>query len=115
MREEALSGAYRGIFEVGKRLGLIGLGNIRVHFATRLLAAGHALVVYDRNPDATARLLARGATAAESARALADETDIVLLCLPLPAVVAEVAAEVAGGEAARIVVDLSTTGPSVTK
>lgn len=100
---------------MGKRLGLIGLGNIGVHFATRLLAAGHALTVYDRNPEATARIVARGAVAAESARALADATDIVLLCLPLPAVVASVAAEVAGGEAVRIVVDLSTTGPSVTQ
>jgi 3-hydroxyisobutyrate dehydrogenase len=100
---------------VAKRLGLIGLGNIGVHFATRLVAAGHALTVYDRNPDATARIVALGASAAQSARALADEVDTVLLCLPLPAVVASVVDEIAEGSALRTVVDLSTTGPSVTR
>jgi 3-hydroxyisobutyrate dehydrogenase len=98
-----------------KSLGLIGLGNIGVHFGTRLLAAGHALTVYDRDPAALDRLIAKGATAAADAKALASEVEIVLLCLPLPAVVAKVAAEVCEGSKVETVVDLSTTGPSVTK
>lgn len=97
------------------RLGLIGLGNIGVHFGTRLLAAGHELVVYDRDPAALDRLVVKGARAASNSRALAAEVDIVLLCLPIPSVVATVAAEVADGGRVRTVVDLSTTGPSVTK
>lgn len=96
-------------------IGLIGLGNIGQHFATRLLAAGHELVVHDRNTAAQERFVAKGAKPAASARELASRVEIVLLCLPLPRVVADVAAEVARGEKVRIVLDLSTTGPSVTQ
>lgn len=96
-------------------IGLIGLGNIGVHFGTRLLAAGHDLVVFDRNAEAQQRLVDKGAKACDSARSMADQVEIVLLCLPMPRIVADVAAEVAQGSAVRIVLDLSTTGPSVTR
>ncbi|MES2185736.1 MAG: NAD(P)-dependent oxidoreductase [Pseudomonadota bacterium] len=96
------------------KLGLIGLGNIGVHFGTRLLAAGHELVVHDRSTKAQERLVAKGAIPASSAQELASQVEIVLLCLPMPRIVADVAASVAEGSAVRIVVDLSTTGPSVT-
>ena len=96
------------------KIGLIGAGNIGVHFGTRLLAAGHELLVHDRSAQAQERLAAKGAIIAASARELASQVEIVLLCLPMPQIVAEVAAEVAQGTAVKIVVDLSTTGPSVT-
>jgi 3-hydroxyisobutyrate dehydrogenase len=97
------------------KIGLIGLGNIGVHFGTRLLAAGHELHVHDRSTAAQERLVAKGALPAAGAKELASQVEVVLLCLPLPRIVADVAAEVAQGERVRIVVDLSTTGPSVTK
>jgi 3-hydroxyisobutyrate dehydrogenase len=96
------------------KIGLIGAGNIGVHFGTRLLAAGHELLVHDRSTPAQDRLAAKGATIAPSARELASQVEIVLLCLPMPGIVSQVAAEVAEGSAVKIVVDLSTTGPSVT-
>ncbi|WP_345246434.1 NAD(P)-dependent oxidoreductase [Pigmentiphaga soli] len=99
------------------KVGLIGLGNIGVHFGTRLLGAGHELVVYDTSAAAVKRLADKGAVAAAGARDLADRCDTVLLCLPLPPIVKEVAlgaGGVANGKAVRTVVDLSTTGPSVT-
>jgi len=49
------------------KIGLIGLGNIGQHFATRLLEAGHELVVYDTRPDAVARFVRQGAQAAGGA------------------------------------------------
>jgi 3-hydroxyisobutyrate dehydrogenase len=97
------------------KIGLIGLGNIGVHFGTRLLAAGHELHVNDRSAAAQERLVAKGAKPAADAKELASTVDIVLLCLPMPRIVADVAAQVAHGDMVRIVVDLSTTGPSVTK
>lgn len=97
------------------KIGLIGLGNIGVHFGTRLLAAGHELLVHDRNDAMQQRMVDKGATGVASARELASQVEIVLLCLPMPRIVADVAAEVAQGDKVRIVVDLSTTGPSVTK
>ncbi|ABM57192.1 NAD(P)-dependent oxidoreductase [Verminephrobacter eiseniae] len=97
------------------KIGLVGLGNIGVHLGTRLLAAGHELLVHDRNDTMQQRLVAKGATGVGNAKELASQTEIVLLCLPMPRIVADVASEVAQGCAVRIVVDLSTTGPSVTK
>lgn len=97
------------------KIGLIGLGNIGVHFGTRLLAAGHEVHVHDRSAPAQERLVAKGGKPASSPKEMASRVEIVLLCLPLPKIVADVAAEVAQGDTVRLVVDLSTTGPSVTK
>lgn len=99
------------------KIGLIGLGNMGFHFGTRLLAAGHDLVVFDNNASARARLEQQGAHVASSPRDMADQVEIVLLCLPMPAIVQSVSCDDDGvmhGQAVRIIVDLSTTGPSVT-
>jgi 3-hydroxyisobutyrate dehydrogenase-like beta-hydroxyacid dehydrogenase len=54
-----------------------------------------------------------GAEACESARGVADAAEVVLVSLPSPDVVSEVARQLAGGSALRTYVDLSTTGPQV--
>ena len=100
------------------KIGLIGLGNIGMHFGTRLLAAGHDLVVHDRSAAAQQRLADKGAQVAASAHDLASQVETVLLCLPMPAIVKDVATgagNVVDGSAVRLVLDLSTTGPSVTR
>lgn len=97
------------------KVGLIGVGNIGQHFATRILAAGHELVVFDLNQEALTRFKALGAEVAESAADLACRVTDVYLCLPVPAAVKSVATDVATGSAVKLLVDLSTTGPSVTK
>lgn len=99
-------------------VGLIGLGNIGYHFAVRLLEAGHDLVVFDLSKDAMERVAALGAKWASDPKDLASRAEIVLLSLPLPKVALEVATgadNVAGGGAVRILLDLSTTGPAVTR
>lgn len=96
------------------KVGLIGVGNIGQHFATRILAAGHELVVFDLNKEALARFKALGAQVAESATDLASRVSDVYLCLPIPAAVKSVVLEVVNGSAIKMLVDLSTTGPSVT-
>lgn len=100
------------------KLGLIGLGNMGHHFGNRFLLTGHELVVFDNNPQALERLKLKGARAAESAQAMADEVEFVLLCLPMPSIVQAVVQGPAGvllGKAVKVIVDLSTTGPSVTE
>jgi len=72
------------------RIGFIGLGNVGGKLAGSLLRNGHDLVVRDLNPDLMAEWVARGATAAESPRALARAVDIVITCLPSPAASAAV-------------------------
>jgi len=45
-------------------LGLVGLGRMGANMAKRLLAAGHHVSVYDRNPDAVEAAAGQGARAA---------------------------------------------------
>ncbi len=100
------------------QIGLIGLGNMGERFAARFLSAGNDLVVFDTNLAAMSRLERLGAASAVSAADLASRTAVVFLSLPTPQVVEQVATGPSGvleGSAVKIVVDLSTTGPSTTK
>jgi len=97
-------------------LGFVGLGTMGGVMASRLVEAGHKLVVYDTNPDAVAALVAKGAVAAASPADVASTCEIVLASLPTPDVVRSVATGSDGiitGDTVRILVDLSTTGPRV--
>jgi 3-hydroxyisobutyrate dehydrogenase-like beta-hydroxyacid dehydrogenase len=97
-------------------LGFIGLGHMGKPMATRLIQAGHDLVVLDTDAAAMAALVALGAKSAASPQAVADAADIVIVSLPTPAVVQTVALGETGvvhGKRARMFVDLSTTGPRV--
>lgn len=97
------------------KVGLIGAGNIGQHFATRILAAGHELVIFDLSKDVLSRFKALGAEVATSVTDLASRVSDVYLCLPVPAAVQAVTAEAVKGSAIRMLIDLSTTGPSITK
>ena len=71
-------------------IGFIGLGNVGSQLAGNLLRHGVNLTVRDIDPQRVAPLLARGARSAVSPRALAAAVDIVITCLPSPAVCAAV-------------------------
>jgi 2-hydroxy-3-oxopropionate reductase len=62
--------------------GFIGIGNMGLPMAGKLLDGGHELLVHDLRNIALAPLSARGARAMPSARAVADETAIVFVSLP---------------------------------
>ena len=49
-------------------IGFIGLGNMGGAIAARLIAAGHAITVWNRSPEPARRLAERGATVAATAR-----------------------------------------------
>src|SRR5262249_47296565 len=102
-----------GVRHPPARLGFVGLGAMGGPMGRRLLQAGHQLSVYDTDPAAVAALGDAGANACDSAEAVADAAELVLVSLPSPEVVAEVARELNGGGAMRVYVDLSTTGPHV--
>jgi 3-hydroxyisobutyrate dehydrogenase-like beta-hydroxyacid dehydrogenase len=98
-------------------VGFVGVGNMGGPMATRLLDAGHRLVVYDIRDDAMAPLAQRGAGKADSSRAVADAADIVFFSLPEPDDVRGEAIDedgVIAGRRAKILVDLSTTGRQTT-
>jgi 3-hydroxyisobutyrate dehydrogenase-like beta-hydroxyacid dehydrogenase len=94
-------------------VGFVGLGNMGEHMAARLLAAGQELAVYDTREEAVAAFAGKGARACASVGELADVADTVLVSLPTPHVVRDVASELVVGRAVRTYVDLSTTGSQV--
>lgn len=97
-------------------LGFIGLGQMGSRMATRLIEAGHKLVVYDTTAASMEPLLALGARGASSPAEVGDLADIVLASLPTPEVVRIVGTGPQGvlrGQRARRFVDFSTTGPRV--
>jgi 3-hydroxyisobutyrate dehydrogenase-like beta-hydroxyacid dehydrogenase len=100
------------------RLGFAGVGRMGMPMARRLIAAGYEVMVFDASKSAVAALVADGGRAAETPTALAATSDIVFLSLPTPEIVKAVALGKDGlihAEGARIVVDLSTTGPQVAR
>ena len=72
------------------KIGFIGLGNVGAKLAGCLLRNGLDMMAYDINPDAGADLIAAGAVRAKDSAAVADYADVVITCLPSPAVSAEV-------------------------
>ena len=101
-----------------KRVGFIGLGNMGTPMAARLLDAGYALTVFDTREAAMRPFAARGAKTAASPAAVASAADTVLVSLPTPDVVKQVALGAEGisaGTKVKTFVDLSTTGPRVAR
>ncbi len=80
--------------------------------AARLLAAGHAVTVYDPSQAAVAALVALGAKSATSAVAAATGSNVVMASLPGPAAVKALATEIAAVPGIAVFVDLSTSGPA---
>ncbi len=99
-------------------VGFVGLGRMGGNMATRTIAAGHTLVVFDTSDAAVAALCEKGATRATSPRDVGAGADVVFVSVPTPDIVHAVALGpdgIAAGGRARIIVDLSTTGPSMAK
>ncbi len=72
------------------KVGFIGLGNVGSKLADSLLRNGFDLSVRDIDSSAAKALLDRGAKWTDSPRALAESNDLVITCLPSPAICATV-------------------------
>ena len=77
-------------------VGFVGLGNLGRRLAARVLDGGYRLTVHDREASAVAGLVATGASAAASPRAVAEAADCVITCLPSPSAVSDVVAGAGG-------------------
>jgi 2-hydroxy-3-oxopropionate reductase len=99
--------------------GFLGVGNMGLPMAGRLLDGGHLLTVHDINEAALAPLLARQARRAASPRELADACEIVFVSLPTLAAFREVAFGAEGlarGGRMKLLVNTCTVGePFVTE
>ncbi|MFO1109082.1 MAG: NAD(P)-dependent oxidoreductase [Bradyrhizobium sp.] len=102
----------------GHTIGVIGTGRMGGPMAGRLLDAGYSLSVYDTQSEAIKPLAARGAHVAASPAEVASTADIVMTSLPTPDIVKAVALGPKGiieGTRAKVMIDLSTTGPAAAK
>src|SRR5258708_2853289 len=95
------------------RIGFIGLGRVGGELAGNLLRHGTDLTVRDVDAERVADFVARGARAAGSPRELASAVDLVITCLPSPAVSAAVMEAddgvLRGLTAGKIWLEMSTT------
>lgn len=86
--------------------------------ASRLMETGHQLIVFDVREEALRPFADHGATVAASPRAVADAAATVLVSLPTPDIVEQVALGpdgLRGGRAMKTYIDFSTTGPQVAR
>ena len=72
------------------KIGFIGLGNVGSKLAGSLLRNGLDLTVRDLKPEIAEPLMAQGAKWGESPRSMMEDSDMLITCLPNPAVSAKV-------------------------
>jgi 3-hydroxyisobutyrate dehydrogenase-like beta-hydroxyacid dehydrogenase len=101
------------------QVGFIGLGTMGTRMAGNLQQAGFKLVVNDLRKDAAAPHISAGAMWADTPRAVAAQSDVILTSLPEPADVETVALAadglLAGVKRGAAWFDLSTNSPSLVK
>jgi 2-hydroxy-3-oxopropionate reductase len=99
-------------------IGFIGLGVMGRPMAHNLIKAGHTLFV-SRVKEASQFLVEAGGKAMDSARAVADAADIVILMLPdtpdVDAVLFDAGGVAEGLKPGKLVIDMSSISPVATK
>ena len=102
-----------------ERIGFLGLGTMGVAMAGHLVRSGRTVTVWNRTPGRAADLVEAGATEADSPAAVAEASDVVLLCVSdTPDVEAVLFGPGGVAEAARqglLVIDCSTIAPGATR
>jgi 4-hydroxybutyrate dehydrogenase/sulfolactaldehyde 3-reductase len=100
-----------------KQIGLIGLGVMGAPMARQILQKNGQVTVFDLAPTAVEALVAVGASAASSPKAVGQSSDIVITMLPHPDVFLDVVfgtdGLVEGLKAPAILIDMSTNGTAV--
>ena len=98
------------------KVGFIGIGTMGSHMALNVRKGGHEVVVHDMRESAAGPHLKAGCTWANSAREVAEASDVVFTSLPGPKEVQAVAEELlAGMRKGTAWFDLSTNSPTVVR
>jgi 3-hydroxyisobutyrate dehydrogenase-like beta-hydroxyacid dehydrogenase len=101
------------------RIALIGAGRIGGAIGRHLLAAGHALTVFDLSETAVSALTEQGASAAASPAAASRRAQVVLVCVGFDAEVTQAALGADGALAAMApgccLVVVSTVSPRIVR
>jgi 3-hydroxyisobutyrate dehydrogenase-like beta-hydroxyacid dehydrogenase len=97
------------------KIGFLGLGEMGTPMATRLLRAGHELVVWNRSPQRTAPLAREGAAVASSPAKAASGAELIITMLATPEALEQVLFGSDGLATAltpgQVLIDMSTVGP----
>jgi 2-hydroxy-3-oxopropionate reductase len=97
------------------KIGFIGLGIMGKPMSKNLLKKGYELVVMDLNKPAVEEVVAAGAAAVDSPKAVAEQSDIIITMLPnSPHVKAVVLGEngvIEGAKSGSTVIDMSSIAP----
>ncbi|MGD8292006.1 MAG: NAD(P)-dependent oxidoreductase [Desulfobacterales bacterium] len=98
------------------KIGFIGLGNVGGKLAGSLLRNGFNLTVRDLDDRLVQSFADQGATIATSPKEMAEKVDMIITCLPSPAVCATVMESkdgvIAGLSSGKIWLEMSTTDES---
>jgi 2-hydroxy-3-oxopropionate reductase len=109
----------RGGVYMQSKIGFIGLGIMGKPMALNLIKAGHTLTVFDLNQEAVKAVCAVGAIAARSAKAVAENSDIIITMLPASKHVTEVVlgenGVLEGAKKGSLIIDMSSITPDVSK
>jgi len=101
------------------KIGFIGLGNVGSKLASSLLRNKFDLTVRDLKKNLTNDFKNRGAKIACNAKELAEETDLIITCLPSPEICAEVMESkegvISGLSKNKLWLEMSTTDESEVK
>ena len=101
------------------KIGFIGLGNVGGKLASSLLRNKFDLTVRDLEKNLTNDFKNKGAKIANSAKELAEQTDLIITCLPSPEICAEVMESkegvINGLSKNKIWLEMSTTDESEVK
>jgi len=101
------------------KLGFIGLGIMGKPMAGHLLAAGHAVHIYDVNPEPVKEISAKGAVVCSHSKEVAQKSDVIFIMVPdtpdVEVVLFGTDGVAEGVRSGSIVVDMSSISPIATK
>ncbi len=99
------------------RIGWIGLGVMGRSMCAHVIDAGFSATVYTRTRETAESVLAKGATWADTPKTVAEQSDVVFTIVGFPSDVREVVlgpdGTLAGCEAGNVLVDMTTSEPSL--
>jgi 3-hydroxyisobutyrate dehydrogenase len=102
-----------------ERVGFVGMGTMGVAMAANVARAGFPLTVWNRTPGKAGAVVELGATEAKTPRALAEASDVIVICVSdTPDVEQALFGEdgvAAGARSGALVIDNSTISPSASR
>ena len=102
---------------MNEKLGFIGLGNMGLPMSINLLRAGYEVYGFDTNAQAMEQFIAEGGVGLTTAKAVAQQSEVIMTSLPTPQVVEYVYTSQEGilqnAKQGSLLIDFSTVNPEL--